>query len=98
MDVCFVPLQSFSLSTAIWDSAGRMWCFCIHRFQKINQLLPSFVKEAEDLVRAIDSSSKGFTQTQMAENSRGSHWFSVFGYDRNNKKAWFFFLTPSKVI
>jgi hypothetical protein len=49
--------------------------------------LGGFIEQAQTLVNEVGSISGGFSQEQMAANARGPHWFSIMGYDRNNKKV-----------
>ncbi|KAJ3767855.1 hypothetical protein FB446DRAFT_707476 [Lentinula raphanica] len=49
----------------------------------ILDLLPKANSTAIDFVRAI---KKPFTEGDMLTHSRGDHWFSIAGHDRNNKE------------
>lgn len=46
---------------------------------KVNSLVPEFVS----------SIARPFSENDMLSNSRGDHWFSIAGHDRNNKSVSF---------
>ena len=44
--------------------------------------MPEFIREA---ARFVEMCEKPFDLQDMRKNSRGEHWFSICGHDRNNK-------------
>jgi hypothetical protein len=80
-------LHSNSLLTRIRDCQGRLWLFRSFVGQGIKKLLGEFTAQAQALVKQVEANSSGFKESDMRGNARGSHWFSIFGHDRNNKKV-----------
>lgn len=79
---------SLSLKTRIRDCEGRLWFVRTFVGENTQKLLPAFEQQARAFVAAIEARRMGFTETQMAQNSRGPHWFSICGHDRNSKLVW----------
>ncbi|KAJ3817405.1 hypothetical protein F5880DRAFT_1492980 [Lentinula raphanica] len=72
-------------ATAIIDSSNYMFFFRSQlTSDMILDLLPKANSTAIDFVRAI---KKPFTEGDMLTHSRGDHWFSIAGHDRNNKEV-----------
>ncbi|KAG2337865.1 hypothetical protein BDR05DRAFT_1004661 [Suillus weaverae] len=78
-----VPYQN--LKTRIRDSQGRLWLVRTFVGPQMHELLARFQKEAAAFVLAVEESKMGFKETEMQENTRGPHWFSICGHDRNSK-------------
>jgi hypothetical protein len=66
------------------DCFKRLWGYRTFKFGTVDSQLDNFVQQAKQLVAGV---AKPFTDEQMNANARGYHWFSIFGYDRNNKKV-----------
>ncbi|KAJ3933560.1 MAG: hypothetical protein NXY57DRAFT_891814 [Lentinula lateritia] len=72
------------LAVAVCDIDRRMFLYrseltpniLSYILPRVNAQVPQFVK---DIVYP-------FTENDMLKNSRGDHWFSIAGHDRNNKK------------
>ncbi|KAJ3895973.1 hypothetical protein GG344DRAFT_61738 [Lentinula edodes] len=72
------------LAVAVCDVDRRMFLYrseltpniLSYLLPRVNAQVPQFVK---DIVYP-------FTENDMLKNSRGDHWFSIAGHDRNNKK------------
>ncbi|KAJ3806128.1 hypothetical protein F5876DRAFT_50597 [Lentinula aff. lateritia] len=72
------------LAVAVCDLSQRMFLYrseltpnvLFNILPRVNVQVPEFVK---DMVYP-------FTENDMLKNSRGDHWFSIAGHDRNNKK------------
>ncbi|KAJ3908052.1 hypothetical protein F5879DRAFT_794344, partial [Lentinula edodes] len=72
------------LAVAVCDLNNRMFLYrsqltpnildCI--LPKVNAAIPNFVR----------SITRGFSEDDMQNNSRGDHWFSIAGHDRNNRQ------------
>ncbi|KAG1834973.1 hypothetical protein DFJ58DRAFT_847503 [Suillus subalutaceus] len=80
-----VPYQN--LKTRIRDSQGRLWLVRTFVGPHMHELLPRFQKEAAAFVLAVEESKMGFKETEMQENTRGPHWISICGHDRNSKSV-----------
>ncbi|KAJ3866993.1 hypothetical protein EV359DRAFT_61873 [Lentinula novae-zelandiae] len=71
------------LALAIADSLGLLFLYrsrltpamMTDLLPKVNSLVPEFVS----------SIARPFSENDMLSNSRGDHWFSIAGHDRNNK-------------
>ncbi|KAF9002857.1 hypothetical protein BDZ89DRAFT_1146276 [Hymenopellis radicata] len=74
-----VPYQG--VATRLLDAAGRLIIYRSRITNNVRQLLPQFLAEARDFVRACGSMG----EDAMQSNRRGSHWFCIAGVDRNNK-------------
>jgi hypothetical protein len=77
-----------SLKTRIRDCEGRLWFVRTFLGEGTKRLLPAFEQQASAFVTAVEAHRTGFTDVQMEENSRGPHWFSICGHDRNCKSVW----------
>lgn len=55
--------------------------------ERVQRVLPSFLKEVATFVQNIEQSKTGFKEAEMEANARGPHWFSIMGHDRNNKQV-----------
>ncbi|KAG1893200.1 uncharacterized protein F5891DRAFT_1196730 [Suillus fuscotomentosus] len=75
------------LKTRIRDSQGRLWLVRTFVGERIEALLPAFEKQAAAFVSTVETNRSGFTEAEMEENSRGSHWSSICGHDRNSKQV-----------
>lgn len=76
-----------SIGTAILDKHGRKWCYRTFKSSTINNLMASFTEAAKNLVDTVEANKTGFSEALLNANSRGPHWASIMGYDRNNKKV-----------
>ncbi|KAJ3846237.1 hypothetical protein EV368DRAFT_89341 [Lentinula lateritia] len=71
------------LALAVSDSLGRLFLYRSRLTCKMmEELLPQVNEVVPTFVTAI---TKPFTNNDMLLNSRGKHWFSIAGHDRNNK-------------
>ncbi|KAE9393022.1 hypothetical protein BT96DRAFT_999823 [Gymnopus androsaceus JB14] len=72
-------------AAAVCDAAGRMFFYRSALTQDmIRQLLPQVNVTAQ---KFVDSIKHPFSEDNMLRNSRGHHWFSIAGHDRNNKEV-----------
>ena len=67
--------------------SNRKWGYRSYKFDSVNKLMDSFVKEARELVDTVESNGTGFKEKDLEANTRGTHWTSIMGYDRNSKKV-----------
>ncbi|KAJ3925918.1 MAG: hypothetical protein NXY57DRAFT_1043707, partial [Lentinula lateritia] len=71
------------LALAVGDGLGRLFLYRSRLTGKMmGELLPQVNGVVPTFVSAI---SKPFTNKDMLLNSRGEHWFSIAGHNRNNK-------------
>jgi hypothetical protein len=77
----------FRLKTRVRDGEGRKWFVRTFVNDRVQKLLPLFGDDAAKVVAEIDAKGTGFTEQDMKLNSRGAHWFSIAGHDRNNKSV-----------
>ncbi|KAE9393853.1 hypothetical protein BT96DRAFT_828577, partial [Gymnopus androsaceus JB14] len=72
-------------ATAVCDAQGRLFFLRSNlTTNMLNTMLPAINALVPEFVKAI---LKPFTEGDMLQNSRGEHWFSIAGHDRNNKKV-----------
>lgn len=72
-------------AAAICDAAGRMF---FYRSPLTSLMLGDFLAEVnEEAKRFVNSIQHPFSEDDMLKNSRGRHWFSIAGHDRNNKEV-----------
>ncbi|KAJ3834260.1 hypothetical protein F5878DRAFT_545178, partial [Lentinula raphanica] len=82
--VAILPYQPH-LTTGVRDAAGRLFLLRSALTSSMTQdILPAVNATALEFVQAI---KKPFTEADMEANLRGTHWFSIAGHDRNNKRA-----------
>lgn len=73
------------LALAVGDGLGRLFLYRSRLTGKMmGELLPQVNGVVPTFVSAI---SKPFTNKDMLLNSRGEHWFSIAGHNRNNKSV-----------
>ncbi|KAJ3806980.1 hypothetical protein F5876DRAFT_80145 [Lentinula aff. lateritia] len=83
-DITLVPYVPH-LALAVGDSLGRLFLYRSRlTTDMIKDLLPQVNAVVPKFVSAI---TKPFGQNDMLLNSRGEHWFSIAGHDRNNKST-----------
>ncbi|KAJ3859291.1 hypothetical protein EV359DRAFT_51095 [Lentinula novae-zelandiae] len=71
------------LALAIADSVGRLF---LYRSRLTPQMMADLLPEVNSLVpEFVSAITRPFTDNNMLSNSRGDHWFSIAGHDRNNK-------------
>ncbi|KAL1711555.1 hypothetical protein EV715DRAFT_163134, partial [Schizophyllum commune] len=68
--------------TLIADKLGRVLIARSHIARWHSELMPDFIREAALFVQRC---KRPFDLQDMKQNSRGEHWFSICGHDRNNK-------------
>ncbi|KAL1682149.1 hypothetical protein EV122DRAFT_204179, partial [Schizophyllum commune] len=68
--------------TLIADRLGRIVIARSRIARWICEIMPEFIREA---ARFVEMCEKPFDLQDMRKNSRGEHWFSICGHDRNNK-------------
>jgi hypothetical protein len=61
---------------------------CMHK------LLLHFQKEIAAFVLAVEEGKRGFKETEMQDNAREPHWFSIYSHDYNSKSIEVSFSTP----
>ncbi|KAG2092750.1 hypothetical protein BD769DRAFT_1395324 [Suillus cothurnatus] len=83
----FERIPYAGLKTRIRDCEGRLWFVRTLLGEGTQRLLPAFEQQASAFVTAVEAHRTGFTDVQMEENSRGPHWFSICGHDRNCKSG-----------
>ncbi|KAJ4466684.1 hypothetical protein C8J55DRAFT_565673 [Lentinula edodes] len=89
-DITLVPYVPH-LALAVGDSVGRLFLYRSRlTADMIKELLPQVNAMVPKFVSAI---RKPFSQNDMLLNSRGEHWFSIAGHDRNNKSVGLLHLT-----
>lgn len=64
-----------------------MFCFRSYKYETVDKQLVLFARAAEKFVETVDNGATGFSEAVMGANARGHHWFSICGYDRNNKQV-----------
>jgi len=77
-----------SLKTRIHDKDNRKWLVRTFVGKRELELLDSFEEQVKQFVLEVEAGNNGFTEKQMESNSRGPHFVSIIGHDRNNKKVW----------
>ncbi|KAK7463011.1 hypothetical protein VKT23_007593 [Stygiomarasmius scandens] len=77
-----VPYQD-DLAVAILDSEGLIAIYRSRIITRKHFNMTTIMNTAEGFVNAAQHP---FPNTDMQSNARGSHWFSILGYDRNNRK------------
>jgi hypothetical protein len=71
------------LGTAVCDSTKRMFLYRSRLTPNmLSNVLPKVNKVVPKFIAAI---KHPFSENDMLRNSRGDHWFSIAGHDRNNK-------------
>ncbi|KAJ3860035.1 hypothetical protein EV359DRAFT_85743 [Lentinula novae-zelandiae] len=94
-DITLVPYVPH-LALAVGDSLGHLFLYCSRLTgDMIKDLLPQVNAVVPKFVSAI---TKPFGQNDMLLNSRGEHWFSIAGHDRNNKSVNHFHLAPPRCL
>ncbi|KAK7466147.1 hypothetical protein VKT23_004872 [Stygiomarasmius scandens] len=78
-----VPYED-GLATAILDSDGLIAVYRSRIVTRNRLDMATVMKTAENFVGAVQ---RPFRSTDMQSNARGSHWYSILGYDRNHRKA-----------
>ncbi|GAW05656.1 hypothetical protein LENED_007528 [Lentinula edodes] len=73
------------LAVAVCDLSSRMFLYR-------SQLTPNILEDILPKVNAaiphfVQSITHGFSEDDMQNNSRGDHWFSIAGHDRNNRQV-----------
>ncbi|KAF9056955.1 hypothetical protein BDP27DRAFT_1241705 [Rhodocollybia butyracea] len=81
------------LATAICDRAKQMF---LYRSQLTSNMLDNLLPRVDEAVpRFIEAIRHPFSEDDMLRNLCGTHWFSIAGHDRNNKRVhqhlWIFF-------
>lgn len=83
----YINLLLSHLATALSDASSRMFLYHSNLTQAMmEEILPEVHSIIPEFVTAI---KKPFTDGDMLANSRGLHWFSIAGHDRNNKEVSF---------
>ena len=89
----------FRLKTRLHDMTGRKWLVRTFVGLKVLRLLDSFEKQIALFVAEVEAGDAGFMEEQMKNNARGSHFYSIMGHDRNNKKVkWLLFYSLEFVL
>ncbi|KAF9025383.1 hypothetical protein BDP27DRAFT_1351787 [Rhodocollybia butyracea] len=71
-------------ATAVCDRAKRMF---LYRSQLTPNMLQNLLPKVHEAVpRFVAAIHHPFSEESMLRNSRGDHWFSIAGHDRNNKQ------------
>ncbi|KAK7445422.1 hypothetical protein VKT23_014839 [Stygiomarasmius scandens] len=78
-----VPYEE-GLAVAILDSDGLVTAYRSRIITRKHLSMSGIMKVAQEFVNAAQHP---YTNADMRDNARGNHWFSILGYDRNNRKA-----------
>ncbi|KAH7879617.1 uncharacterized protein C8R40DRAFT_1165874 [Lentinula edodes] len=72
------------LAVAVCDLSSRMF---LYRSQLTPNILEDILPKVNTAIpHFVQSITHGFSEDDMQNNSRGDHWFSIAGHDRNNRQ------------
>ncbi|KAJ4465134.1 hypothetical protein C8R41DRAFT_782066, partial [Lentinula lateritia] len=73
------------LAVAVCDLSSRMF---LYRSQLTPNILEDILPKVNTAIpHFVQSITHAFSENDMQNNSRGDHWFSIAGHDRNNRQV-----------
>jgi len=82
-------LKTSRFKTRILDKYNRKIIVRIFAGEQELALLEPFTQQSNGFVAAIEERGSGFSEKDILGNSRGLHFFSIMGHDRQSKSVRF---------